>query len=277
VKTAHPWPRQPWPGVVAAKVRPAGQAVAPPGDRGRRGAAAAWRLDEASIRSTPGWRSTRRGLRPLRDTAAPHTDSRAAANAAGKPEAQAEGIRVALPDHVPHSLGSRLGLQGHRSIRRHTPRSHPSPNASPTIDGQIPRYRGHNSGARPGGPGQFRRAKARKAKIARCDVLPITRHRRSGGHNATLRRGEGLPVPREPGYGSKRSQDGEAQRTCSERQAGCLTRTSGDGAWAAHRRGHLQSTVTDRHSGAIRLQDRPTGARAKKVSWMAWLAPFKRP
>jgi hypothetical protein len=31
---------------------------------------------------------------------------------------------------------------------------------------------------------------------------------------------EGLPVPREPGYGSKRSQDGEAQRTCSERQAG---------------------------------------------------------
>jgi hypothetical protein len=38
-------------------------------------------------------------------------------------------------------------------------------------------------------------------------------------------------MPREPGYGSKRSQDGEAQRTCSERQAGCLTRTSGDGAW----------------------------------------------
>ncbi|MCE2727509.1 MAG: DUF933 domain-containing protein [Planctomycetaceae bacterium] len=36
----HPWPRQAWPGVVAAKVRPAGRAVAPPGDRGRRGAAA---------------------------------------------------------------------------------------------------------------------------------------------------------------------------------------------------------------------------------------------
>ena len=44
---------------------------------------------------------------------------------------------------------------------------------------------------------------------------------------------EGLPVPREPGYGSKRSQDGEAQRTCRERLAGCLTRTSGDGAPAA--------------------------------------------
>jgi len=31
---------QPWPAVVAAKVRPAGQAVAPPGDRGRRRSAA---------------------------------------------------------------------------------------------------------------------------------------------------------------------------------------------------------------------------------------------
>ena len=40
-------------------------------------------------------------------------------------------------------------------------------------------------------------------------------------------------MPREPGYGSKRSQDGEAQRTCRERRAGCPTRTSGDGAWAA--------------------------------------------
>jgi predicted neuraminidase/lysophospholipase L1-like esterase len=46
---------------------------------------------------------------------------------------------------------------------------------------------------------------------------------------------EGLPVPWEPGYGSKRSQDGEAPRTCRERQAGCLTRTSGDGAPAAPR------------------------------------------
>ena len=46
----HPWPVQPWPDVVAAKVRPVGQAVAPPGDRGRRGAAAAWRIDAASIR-----------------------------------------------------------------------------------------------------------------------------------------------------------------------------------------------------------------------------------
>lgn len=30
---------------------------------------------------------------------------------------------------------------------------------------------------------------------------------------------EELPVPREPGYGSKRGQDGEAQRTCRERRA----------------------------------------------------------
>ena len=37
----------------------------------------------------------------------------------------------------------------------------------------------------------------------------------------------------EPGYGSKRSQDGEAQRTCSESRPGGPRRTSGDRAWAA--------------------------------------------
>jgi phosphatidylethanolamine-binding protein (PEBP) family uncharacterized protein len=47
------------------------------------------------------------------------------------------------------------------------------------------------------------------------------------------RQSEGLPVPREPGSGSKRSHDGEAQRTGRERRAGCPTRTSGDGARAA--------------------------------------------
>ena len=46
------------------------------------------------------------------------------------------------------------------------------------------------------------------------------------------RRSEGLPMPREPGYGSKRSQDGEAPRTCRERRAGCPPRTSGAGARA---------------------------------------------
>jgi len=40
---------------------------------------------------------------------------------------------------------------------------------------------------------------------------------------------QGAARAREPGSGSKRSQDGEAQRTCTEHQAGCLTRTSGDG------------------------------------------------
>jgi hypothetical protein len=38
-------------------------------------------------------------------------------------------------------------------------------------------------------------------------------------------------MPQEPGYGSKRSQDGEAQRTCSERMPRLHPRTSGDGAW----------------------------------------------
>ena len=65
-------------------------------------------------------------------------------------------------------------------------------------------------------------------------ALPATPHSLGGELPATPDRlSEGLPVPREPGYGSKRSQDGEAPRTCSERRAGCPTRTSGDGAWAA--------------------------------------------
>jgi len=37
----------------------------------------------------------------------------------------------------------------------------------------------------------------------------------------------------EPGYGSKRSQDGEAQRTCNERMPRWHPRMSGDGARAA--------------------------------------------
>ena len=56
-------------------------------------------------------------------------------------------------------------------------------------------------------------------------VLPRSRGVTQGGAARAL----------EPGYGSKRSQDGEAQRTCSECRAGCPTRTSGDGAWAAPR------------------------------------------
>jgi len=32
---------------------------------------------------------------------------------------------------------------------------------------------------------------------------------------ATDEASSGLPMPREPGYGSKRRQDAEAQRTCS--------------------------------------------------------------
>jgi hypothetical protein len=40
---------------------------------------------------------------------------------AGKPEARAEGMRVASPEPHPHSLGSRLGLQGKRSTTRIEP------------------------------------------------------------------------------------------------------------------------------------------------------------
>ena len=63
---------------------------------------------------------------------------------------------------------------------------------------------------------------------------------------ATRRGSEGLPVPREPGYGSKRSQDGEAQRTCSERRARCPTRTSGDGGLAAPSLIHAQASSVTR-------------------------------
>jgi hypothetical protein len=49
---------------------------------------------------------------------------------------------------------------------------------------------------------------------------------------------EGLPVPHEPGYGSKRSLEGEAQRTCREPRPGGPRRTSGDGTWAALNRLH---------------------------------------
>jgi|GEM_PF-2450995 len=44
---------------------------------------------------------------------------------------------------------------------------------------------------------------------------------------------EGLPVPREPGYGSERSLEGEAKRTCSEPRPRWPRRTSGDGARTA--------------------------------------------
>jgi hypothetical protein len=42
----------------------------------------------------------------------------------------------------------------------------------------------------------------------------------------------GSPCPR-AGYGGKRSQDGEAQRTCSESRPGGPRRTSGERAWVA--------------------------------------------
>jgi hypothetical protein len=50
-----------------------------------------------------------------------------------------------------YSLSSRFGLPG----RRHDPATEHDVHS-----------------ARPGGPGQFQRAEARQAKIARCDVLP---------------------------------------------------------------------------------------------------------
>ena len=45
--------------------------------------------------------------------------------------------------------------------------------------------------------------------------------------------GTGLSMPQEPGYGSKRSQDGEAQRTCRESRPGGPRRTSSERAWVA--------------------------------------------
>ena len=97
-----------------------------------------------------------------------------------------------------------------------------------------PSRRAADSAACVHGPGGLFRGLALQAsRLLRCRLI-----------GAFTGRGcsEGLPVPREPGYGSKRSHDqsacggsvpGEAQRTCRERRAGCPTRTSGDGALAA--------------------------------------------
>jgi len=46
-------------GVVAAKVRPAGRAVAPPGDRGRRGAAALGGSTRCRAEPSPSRHATR--------------------------------------------------------------------------------------------------------------------------------------------------------------------------------------------------------------------------
>jgi hypothetical protein len=62
-KRAHPCPRRAWPGVVAAKVRPAGQAVAPPGDRGRRWRGSITRAYAAFSNSSVAAVSDRRALR----------------------------------------------------------------------------------------------------------------------------------------------------------------------------------------------------------------------
>ena len=42
----------------------------------------------------------------------------------------------------------------------------------------------------------------------------------------------GLPMPREPAYAAKRSQDGEAPAASERARAGCPQRASGGGAWA---------------------------------------------
>ena len=57
----------------------------------------------------------------------PRASLRSAMQPAGKPEAEAEGIRVASPEARPHSLGSRLGLHG-----TDTRRTSPAPHAPPS-------------------------------------------------------------------------------------------------------------------------------------------------
>jgi len=73
---------------------------------------------------------------------------------------------------------------------------------------------------------------------------------------------QGLPVLREPGYGSKRSPEGEAQRTCRKRRAGCPQRPSGDGASAApiNRHGHGSFRSRSRVRTPSRAPHRNTGA-----------------
>ncbi len=63
---------------------------------------------------------------------------------------------------------------------------------------------------------------------ARCR-LPVCTDTGWEGENLRNHGGFGLPVPREPAYADKRSQDGEAKSESSERRTGCPQRTSGDG------------------------------------------------
>jgi hypothetical protein len=156
-----------------------------------------------------------------------------------------------------------------------TRRTAPGPEGRVNSSGRRPaRQKSHDAMfcLQPAGPGQLQRAEARKAKIARCDVLPAASGAGSTpagggpqGKNRTMRcfacsqtaapespikragRREAVRVPR-AGVGGQRSPEGGAQTPPSKRRAGCPKRTSGDGARAASRRGESQSTVRDRRS-----------------------------
>jgi hypothetical protein len=137
-KPAHPWPRQPWAVAANAKGSPDGRAVAPPGDRGRRARGgtrrglrplrATARRDggpskagggrqrnrEARCRGAAGSRLRRTaGRSHLRATVAAAFDrQKRGSPAAWKPEAQAEGIRVATAKAIRISSAHASGFKG---------------------------------------------------------------------------------------------------------------------------------------------------------------------
>jgi hypothetical protein len=83
---------------------------------------------------------------------------------AGKPEARAEGIRVVPPEAQPHSLGSRLGLQGHgvpRSRQLHHAGFRRSETAAPE--------RAAPARSRPGPWANGRRNRPRRVAFFRAD------------------------------------------------------------------------------------------------------------
>jgi hypothetical protein len=98
-----------------------------------------------------------------------------------KPEARAEGMRVVSVEatRIPSACASGFPAAGHDGQR-------PPPQKTATTRSPGPEGRVNSSGRRPAGqkshdamfclkpagPGQLQRAEARRAKIARCDVLP---------------------------------------------------------------------------------------------------------
>jgi hypothetical protein len=123
-----------------------------------------------------------------------------------------------MPGGGRHPAGRRVSRRRPEGIRRRDT----SPSMAPAAAGPAmvkPRFTMPGGGRHPAG-----------RRVSRRRPGGIRRRERA----IEVRKGSsGRPVPREPGSGSKRRQDAEAQRTGRERMPRWHPRTSGDGARAA--------------------------------------------